>query len=152
MDLSLRPLMATDRHEWRRLWDQYIETRGADICENTCNTSFDRIILGNGGKTNEFRCIVANINQNLVGLIHYLFHRHCWKTSNVCYIQDVYVDLSYRRLGVGRALFNAAHEDAKSAGCSSAYWFVHENNSASRELSNDLAESTQLRRFTKVFL
>ena len=44
------------------------------------------------------------IDGKLVGLTHYLYHRHGWKVENVCYLQDLYADPSVRGMGVGRAL------------------------------------------------
>jgi GNAT superfamily N-acetyltransferase len=38
----------------------------------------------------------------LLGLTHYLFHRHAWKIENVCYLQDLFVDPAARGTGLGR--------------------------------------------------
>ena len=40
----------------------------------------------------------------LVGIVHYLFHRSSWTPADYCYLQDLFVSEKVRGKGVGRAL------------------------------------------------
>ena len=60
--------------------------------------------------------LVAERDGQLVGLAHYLFHRHCWRIEDVCYLQDLYVDPEARGTGLGRALIEAVYARADAAG------------------------------------
>ena len=72
----------------------------------------------------------------------YLFHRHCWKIENVCYLQDLYADPSARGMGVGRALIEAVYEQADAAGAPSVYWMTQEFNHTARQLYDRIGQLT----------
>jgi GNAT superfamily N-acetyltransferase len=56
-----------------------------------------------------------------VGIAHYLFHPHAWTTGEVCYLQDLFVDATVRRGGVGGRLIEAVAAAARDRGCSRLY-------------------------------
>ena len=70
----------------------------------------------------------------LLGLTHYLFHRHAWKEESVCYLQDLYARPEARGTGVGRALIEAVYEEADRQKAPSVYWLTQENNHTARKL------------------
>ena len=55
--------------------------------ESVYENTFARLL---GDDPQDFSGLVAESGGALVGLTHYLFHRHCWKIENVCYLQDLY--------------------------------------------------------------
>ena len=84
-----------------------------------------------------------------VGITHYLFHRHCWRVENVCYLQDLYVDADTRGTGVGRALIEAVYEAADDAGCPSVYWLTQRFNELGRRLYDRIGEWTPFIKYTR---
>ena len=100
----IRPLTAEDKAEWRRLWTGYLEFYESTVPEEVYETTFSRLLAGNAGTEHEYRGLIAEIDGNPVGLVHFLFHRHCWKIENVCYLQDLYADPQVRGQGIGREL------------------------------------------------
>ena len=90
--VTIRPIRAEDESQWRRLWTAYLEFYESQVSEEVYQTTFARLLQGNAGVDNEYRGFLAEIDGKPVGLVHFLFHRHCWKVENVCYLQDLYAD------------------------------------------------------------
>ena len=60
--------------------------------------------------------LIAEVDGRPTGLAHYLFHRHCWRIENVCYLQDLFVAPEARGRGVGTALIDALCREAARRG------------------------------------
>lgn len=140
--IAVRPLVASDEAEWRRLWTAYLEFYEAGVPEEVYRSSFDRMLAGNSGAANEFRGLIAEVDGKPAGLVHYLFHRHGWRIENVCYLQDLYADPEVRGTGVGRALIEAVYEKADAEGCPSVYWLTQDFNETARKLYDRIATKT----------
>jgi GNAT superfamily N-acetyltransferase len=137
--LEIRPIEAGDETEWRRLWTLYLEFYETSVPEQVYNTTFARLLSGD---EHEFHGLIALSNGQPVGITHYLFHRHCWRVENVCYLQDLYVDAAARGTGVGRALIEAVYARADEAGSSKVYWHTQHFNERGRRLYDKVANQT----------
>ena len=84
--------------------------------------------------------LVAECSGELLGLVHYLFHRSTIQIGPSCYLQDLFTVEAARGLGVGRALIEAVYVQARSAGSKRVYWQTHETNTAAMHLYDKLAE------------
>lgn len=84
-----------------------------------------------------------------MGLVHYLFHRHCWKVENVCYLQDLYVDPAARGTGLGRALIEAVYAAADANGTPAVYWMTQHFNDAGRRLYDRIGKLTPFIRYSR---
>lgn len=135
----IRPLEARDEAHWRRLWTGYLDYYETSVPEVVYATTFSRLL---SGAQNEFRGLIAEAGGVPVGLTHYLFHRHCWKVENVCYLQDLYADPAARGMGVGRALIEAVYAQADLAGAPSVYWTAQEFNHTARQLYDRIGQLT----------
>ena len=138
-EITIRSLQATDEAEWRRLWTLYLEFYESSVPEEVYSTTFARLL---SGEDNEFAGFIALQDGAPVGITHYLFHRHCWRVENVCYLQDLYVDAEVRGTGAGRALIEAVYDAADEAGCPSVYWHTQHFNEVGRRLYDRVAELT----------
>ena len=138
-DLVIRPLAAADEPEWRRLWTGYLTFYGTQVPEAVYASTFARLL---GGEPYDPSCLLAVLDERPVGLVHYLFHRHCWRTENVCYLQDLFADSEVRGQGLGRALIEAVYQAAEDSGCPSVYWMTQEFNYAGRMLYDRIGEKT----------
>lgn len=144
--VQIRPLLASDEPEWRRLWARYLEFYQTSVPEEVYVTTYDRLL---SAQDNEFSCLVALQDGEPVGIAHYLFHRHCWSVENVCYLQDLYVDEALRGTGLGRALIEAVYAAADEAGSPSVYWLTQEFNEAGRRLYDRVGKLTPFIRYSR---
>jgi len=145
-DLSIRPLAATDEPEWRRLWTLYLEYYESSVEEVVYQTTFSRLL---SEEDNEFRGLIAELDGKPVGLTHYLFHRHCWRVENVCYLQDLYVDADVRGTSTGRALIEAVYDAADAEGCPKVYWLTQDFNAAGRRLYDRVGQLSPFIRYDR---
>lgn len=139
MSLTIRPLRAVDEADWRRLWTGYLEFYETSVPEEVYRTTFARLLSGD---PHEFHGLVAERGGRLIGLAHYLFHRHCWRVENVVYLQDLYVEPEARGSGAGRALIEALYAAADAAGCPTVYWLTQDFNATARRLYDRVARVT----------
>jgi len=139
MTTIIRPLDAADEADWRRLWTGYLEFYETAVFEDVYRTTFARLL---NDDPQEYHGLVAEQDGRLVGLTHYLFHRHCWRVENVIYLQDLYVDPDARGSGAGRALIEAVYAAGDAAGCPAVYWLTQDFNATARQLYDRLAQVT----------
>ena len=145
-ELTIRPLVVSDETHWRRLWTLYLEFYETSVSELVYRSTFARLL---SGEANEFRCLIALREDRPIGIAHYLFHRHCWKVENVCYLQDLYVDAPERGTGVGRALIEAVYVAADAEGCPAVYWTTQHFNAVGRRLYDRVGELTPFIRYNR---
>lgn len=145
-ELSIRPLVASDEGHWRRLWTLYLEFYQTSVPETVYQTTFARLL---SGAPNEYRCLIAVRDERPVGIAHYLFHRHCWKVENVCYLQDLYVDAAERGTGIGRALIEGVYAAADAEGCPWVYWLTQHFNEVGRRLYDRIGVLTPFIRYNR---
>ncbi|MCE2738828.1 MAG: GNAT family N-acetyltransferase, partial [Rhodobacter sp.] len=87
-EVSIRPLAAHDEADWRRLWTGYLDYYQTTVPEAVYASTFARLL---GDDPQDFHGLIALVDGRPMGLTHFMFHRHCWKIENVCYLQDLYV-------------------------------------------------------------
>ncbi len=138
-NILIRPLQAEDESQWRNLWTGYLDYYESKVSEEVYQTTFARLL---GDDAQDFSCFVAQKGDRLVGLTHYLFHRHAWKVENVCYLQDLYADPLERGTGVGRKLIEAVYVEADRQGAPTVYWLTQGFNATARRLYDNVATLT----------
>ena len=142
--MSMTPIIRfatqTDFLQWLPLWQGYNTFYGRsgvtalpdDITQTTWARFFDTY--------EPAHAMVAEHDERLVGLVHYLFHRSTISIAPTCYLQDLFTDQTTRGKGIGRALICAVYEQAKLAGVARVYWQTHETNSTAMKLYDQVAE------------
>ncbi|NRA99044.1 MAG: GNAT family N-acetyltransferase [Rhodobacteraceae bacterium] len=139
MALIIRPLAREDRPEWTRLWSAYLTFYETTLPEEVYETYFERLL---GDDAQDFNGFVAELDGKLVGLTHYLFHRHGWKLENTCYLQDLFAHPEVRGQGIGRALIEAVYKAADANGTPSVYWLTQDFNATARQLYDRIGTKT----------
>lgn len=141
-DFLIRSILPTDFAQWKPLWDGYNAFYGRksvtalpdEITQQTWARFFDAY--------EPVHALVADEAGELLGLVHYIFHRSTiWLTTN-CYLQDLFTLETARGKGVGRALIEEVYRRAQMAGSSRVYWHTHETNATARLLYDKVAEDS----------
>jgi GNAT superfamily N-acetyltransferase len=136
-----------DYAEWLPLWEGYNEFYkrfGATaLPDAVTQVTWARFL--DTQKTDAYGpmfAMVAEADGQLVGLVHYLFHRSTITIEPTCYLQDLFTAEAARGKGVGRALIEAVYEQARLAGVVQVYWRTHATNATARRLYDQVAEES----------
>ena len=136
----IRPIRRDDYDQWRPLWDGYNKFYGRTgptaLPEPITNATWERFF----STAEPVHAFVAARGDELVGLVHYLYHRSTTRLLDVCYLQDLYTKESLRGQGAGRQLIQAVHEAARQANSTRVYWTTHTTNNAGRTLYDKVAK------------
>ncbi len=138
-ELVIRPITQDDEDQWRALWAAYLAFYSTTVGDTIYKTTFDRLC---NAEEAGFQGLVAEVGGELVGLVHYLFHGHCWKVENVVYLQDLFVVRDQRERGIGRHLIESVYKKADEAGCPTVYWLTQDFNTNARALYDQVAQET----------
>ncbi|WP_436407504.1 N-acetyltransferase family protein [Burkholderia gladioli] len=140
--LVVRYVTPADFNAWLLLWNGYNAFYGRvgetalprDITELTWRRFFDGY--------EPMHAMVAESAGEIVGLVHFLYHRHTTLAGPICYLQDLYTLASARGKGVGRALIEAVYREARQDGAERVYWQTHETNQTAMKLYDQLASKS----------
>ena len=149
-DLTIRPVARQDFEQWLPLLDGYNAFYGRsgptaldpEVTRMTWHRFFDAYEPVHG--------LVAESGGELIGLVHYLFHRSTTAIQPSCYLQDLFTAAAARGKGVGRALINGVYERALLAGSPRVYWQTHETNHTAMQLYDKVAERSGFLVYRKI--
>jgi GNAT superfamily N-acetyltransferase len=134
--MLVRPLNLDDFPRWVPLWDGYLDFYETELSPDVSAVTFERLVsdevpqmLGLGAFAPE-----------LVGIAHLVFHPSTWRTSNDCYLEDLFVDPAARRTGAGRRLLDECKSVARDRGAERLYWLTKDSNTVARALYDQVAE------------
>jgi GNAT superfamily N-acetyltransferase len=140
--IAVRDVQRRDFDEWKPLWDGYNLFYGREgstaLPEEITNLTWSRFFDG----YEPIRAMVAERANELVGMVHYLFHRSSTGLRSNCYLQDLFTVESARGQGVGRALIEEVYRRAAQAGSGRVYWQTHETNATAMKLYDKVAEKS----------
>lgn len=137
--VSVRNLDKTDHVQWKKLWTDYLSFYKTTVSDQVYKTSFQRL---NSNDLREYQGIVAELNEEIIGFSHYLFHRNLWSTQDTCYLSDLYVVPEMRGKGIARKLVHKVAQQAKDYGVKGVYWNTQETNYRGRMLYDQVAKKT----------
>jgi GNAT superfamily N-acetyltransferase len=141
-DLIIRPVAEADHAAWLPLWDGYNAFYGRkdatalpeEITRSTWSRFFDSY--------EPVHALVAEQAGQILGLVHFIFHRSTISIQPTCYLQDLFTVEAARGKGVGRALIQEVYRRAADAGSSRVYWLTHETNTTAMKLYDKVAEKS----------
>lgn len=144
--VTVRPLRASDKAEWSRLWEGYLAYYETSRPPELYDVYFERLL---GDDPQDYNGLIAELDGQPVGLAHYLFHRHGWSVENTCYLQDLYADPDVRGKGIGRALIEAVYDAADAACVPMVYWLTQDFNATARQLYDRIGVKTPFIKYNR---
>lgn len=140
-DVTVRPLRTDDLERWKELWAAYLSFYRQELAGDVTALAFARLSKGDNGMVG----LVAVDSEDVpVGFAHLVFHARTWDASDKCYLEDLYVDPSYRGTQTGRAVFDAIFVEARERGCELVYWHTQQFNGAARSLYDRVGHLTSM--------
>lgn len=140
--LVVRDVAAGDFDAWKPLWDGYNAFYGRSgetaLPEAITRSTWARFVDAD----EPVHALVAVRDGQMLGLVHYLFHRSTTSIGNSCYLQDLFTVEAARGLGVGRALIETVYRRAQQAGSPRVYWQTHETNATAMRLYDKVADKS----------
>ncbi len=130
-----RKLQSTDRAAWIGLAQAYKAFYETTVTAAGYEAAWLKLL-----NNESVHCIVAELDDEVVGIAHFLFHETVWSPS-VCYLQDLFVPVEQRGKGIARALIEAVADRAREAGSERYYWNTKVDNTSARALYDKVAEN-----------
>jgi GNAT superfamily N-acetyltransferase len=128
--LEIRPVVIADKQRWLVLWQGYLDFYQTELSAEQSELTWQRIL----NPEFNMKCAVAIEDGAIVGFTTYNLQNSTWSENGHCYLEDLFVDLTVRGKGVGRALIEYVKSYAIANKCSRLYWNTDENNAAARKL------------------
>jgi GNAT superfamily N-acetyltransferase len=140
--ITIRPVQPSDFPQWKLLWDGYNAFYGREgstaLSDETTRLTWARFF----DAYEPMHALVAERDDQLLGLVHFIFHRTTIAPTSNCYLQDLFTIESARGQGIARALIQEVYRRAEAAHCARVYWLTHESNSTARALYDKVAENS----------
>jgi GNAT superfamily N-acetyltransferase len=143
--LIVRSVKPGDFPQWSPLWEGYNSFYERVVPAEVTAMSWSRFF----DAYEPVHAMVAEKDGELLGLVHYLFHRNTAMIAPTCYLQDLFTNAAARGKGVGRALIEAVYERAKVVGSPRVYWMTHEANLTAMKLYDQVAERSGFVQYRK---
>jgi GNAT superfamily N-acetyltransferase len=138
MRVRVRPLEAADHEAWLPLWRGYLEFYKTTLPDEVTADTWRRLLDPKSG----IHGFGAFDGEELVGIVHYLFHPVTWSVSQRCYLEDLFVSPSARGSGAGRKLIEAVYRAADEVGADQVYWLTAQSNTEARRLYDHVGQLT----------
>ena len=132
----IRAVHRDDFDQWLPLWTGYNTFYLRQVPDEVTRTTWLRFF----DAYEPVHAFVAEREGQLIGLVHYLFHRSTSMIEPVCYLQDLFTSPPARGEGVGRSLIEAVYDTARDKGTTWVYWMTHETNIRAMTLYDQVAE------------
>lgn len=146
MAIEIKPIRAEDKAVWRQLWTGYLVFYDSSVSDAVYDSTFERLLTVGEYEPSGY---LAWDGETALGLVHFMYHRHCWRVENVCYLQDLFAIPEARGKGVGRALIEAVYKQADAQGCPVVYWNTADDNVTARQLYDRIANKTQFIKYQR---
>ncbi len=131
----IRDATAADEAAWRRLWDQYLAFYKVELADDVTAHTWARIL----DPSSRVALRVAEVEGTLAGFAIHHFHDSTWVKTPDCYLEDLFLDATYRGQGIGRALIDDLIAIARAKGWSRLYWHTDRDNDTARKLYHTYA-------------
>lgn len=129
-----------DHSQWLTLWNAYNAFYGREgptaLCPNITQKTWQRFF----DRCEPVHALVADLDGQLIGLAHFLFHRSTISIAPTCYLQDLFTSEEARGRGVATKLIGVVAQMARAQGSARVYWQTHETNHRARALYDRIAE------------
>ena len=143
----IRKISDGDFTDWKDLFEKYLKFYETTVTDEIFKKTFER--LSSSERKNQ-SALVAQKDNKLIGLAHFIYHPHNWKMEDVCYLQDLFVKEKFRGLGVAYSLITRIYSEADKHETPTVYWLTQDFNIRARKLYDRVGAKTAFIRYNRV--
>jgi ribosomal protein S18 acetylase RimI-like enzyme len=145
-EIVIRDVGEDEREAWNPLWAGYLAFYKSNLTQEVSDLTWTRL----HDPEEQIYALGGFVDNRLMGIAHYLFHRSTWALHRYCYLEDLFVAETARGRGLGRALIEAVYARAQAANASRVYWLTQSNNTQARILYDKVADNLGFIQYRKV--
>ena len=143
MDYVIRQVVSNDRQAWEDLYHSYLSFYESEPIASSTELLWERL----SASPAIIQSFVAELNGEVVGLVHFHFQLSTWTHTFHCYLEDLYVAEEHRGKGIARALIDSVKASALDKKCSELFWITKESNKTAQKLYDKLATKSDFIRY-----
>jgi GNAT superfamily N-acetyltransferase len=141
--MEIRDIRRADEEGWRRLWAGYNAFYEVTVPAEVTEATWRRLLDAGAPLIGR----IAELDGRPAGFSLSVLHLSTWTTTDVCYLEDLFVDPVVRGAGVGRALIRDLIELGRARGWSRLYWHTRAGNARARRLYDQFAQADDFVRY-----
>ena len=134
----IRKIKIEDKESWKKLYKDYADFYKSPINEKILDTVWSWLM----DKNHEVKGIVYEINGNLTALAHYRAMPRPLKGKYIGFLDDLYVDPTYRNQKIGRKIMDEIKVISKSERWDLVRWITLQDNIKAKSLYDKISEKT----------
>ena len=134
----IRKISIKDKENWKKLYKGYADFYKSTINEIILDTVWSWLM----DKNHEVKGIVYEIDGNLAALAHYRAMPRPLKGKYIGFLDDLYVDPTYRNQKIGQKLMHEIKVISKSEKWDLVRWITHQDNIKAKSLYDKISEKT----------
>lgn len=133
--LKIQPICDADYQQWLVYWQDYQEFYQTQLTNDITELTWQRFL----DDRELMYCIVAKIDEKVIGFVTYILHRSTWGKDYYCYLEDLFVDQNFRGKKIAQQLIRYVQQQAILTKCSRLYWHTHKDNKLAQALYDRVA-------------
>jgi GNAT superfamily N-acetyltransferase len=135
----VRALNKDDFDAWLPLWRGYLEFYETELEDEITRHTFERLI---DPAIDMFGALALSDQGEAIGMVNWITHPGTWSRGQYVYLEDLFVSVTGRGAGAGRALIEHVQAWAEAAGATKVYWLTADSNKTAQQLYDRVANKT----------
>ena len=136
--IKIRPTQHDDYTKWSTVYESYLTFYKTSLTDNELKRVWSWI----ENKRENMHCYLAQVGDDVIGLVHFRLFLRPIKASQSVYMDDLIVLPQYRGIGAGFKLVQAVKEYAKEQGLPLVRWITAKDNEKAMKLYDQVADKT----------
>jgi GNAT superfamily N-acetyltransferase len=137
MTVEVRDANPSDETAFLKLWQDYLTFYKVDLDPQVTAATWARLM----DPGSPVKARLALVGGQVQGFAIHLHHPSTWVATEDCYLEDLFVSVTARGQGLGRALIDDLIALARSKGWARVYWHTNAANARARALYDQYVAS-----------
>ena len=137
MSFTIRDAEPGDEAAWRGLWQGYLAFYNVSLDPAITDHTWARLMSADSA----LKARLATDGTRVLGFAVHQHHASTWVMGDDCYLEDLFIDPTFRGKGIGRALIADLQALAAANGWQRLYWLTDQDNARARKLYDSIVPS-----------